>query len=1785
MFTISIYPRNSTPAPPLPPLPVALPQIQDRLSASTIAEDTESSKRLSHLLWGRFFAVCQTHASLYERQITSGGNSANGREDSRTQDGLPLRNIIFRHHAQLLAHTYFFQDAQVRRNLIAAHLGLVRTLSALVVAGEPSGEHPSLPTLHLRGLQVLLAQCMVLAEFMLRTFHDNERSLPLAARLRSDLARVPHVPAVAEATSNSSSRSLAKAGEKNFRYLCIYEADEEAGFVAWHERPGAARASSRALLLEVYTGGYEGCRKTWTSVLEAAATSSAEDEGYLFFSAWRLLGTVPLENSALGDGNSVETTVTGPSHLEPSLEGISHLRSCLLGLQTGEEEWGLMSPSFAAALSTVCERLPSWLGVEPQDLAEAMAPGGKAVRTMAQSEKMSRQLRIHGFLEAFSVYARAAISIAAKKENFGIPVPAVVEKSSPSSEGQDESLSPGVDVSSNGGSPLVEVSLGLMHLAEGCLQYYHRMIEAALTALHAIGEPEQLGDRPTQWARASFDSTEDDTSRRNNGASSAQSGEGGEKSAAVTPQIPSELAVPISLLVHCHTLSGSLARLSWLGCDHYLIGGLHMEVNYLHNVTVLEKLDLWHKQACTRSTSRGSQSSRKLSAPFAEPEGVVAEVGSRGGRVSHLSRKWEVMVTGAAWLTVASSQAFSGNRREETIEVNEDDAMESEDTGTDPKDTLSWGKNTEETVDYAAKLCISARSMLNAVLLSVSALTDALASAGIPTSSTRQGAAQSGGKSRGSDLEAVAAVAVGEAWSAIAFRAAALWGDASTKPWCKWFVPLCAHAFEKLVFKSDLKGVGSFSSEEQKREKARCALELWKAVKGAWQVRGANTLICLALNGSRLEPGVVNDRTALKLARVSAGAALEEGLEQLLGLLAMPYTASDVLGFYGGDRNDVKVNAQHGRAKVVEAIAAVVPRCTPPGTAGKAPTDGAAEGLESMDTESGTLPPYMDLIVPRGEARTLTSLLERQEFSGFLPKVLLVLRTALEAEANACTLPSSVVQSEGHPTFTSAVASALGSWPEGVLESLVAGAVLPRQSEVGSRARGTEDAIDVLSMVVGYPGIGRAAATDAQGRVEQHHHPLRKRFLLALLTTASSWAGRWGSSSYFWKNTSMSKRSAVSGVKGAAAEGALDLASLSLWLASKEGMFTELVVAVMEVARKFARMLEAPGCTADKMDVGKLVGQEDVGEEEITWLLARCLELIATVLRPAHKRVEEKGDTDSEGDDTALGFGEWGAGAGEMGWRSSTARAAALDTTAVASAGARQEPPLVCTFVSSQKEFVNQHWYHCYTCNLVNDKGCCRLCVRVCHRGHDVSYARLSCFFCDCGSSTADSAGEGDTPPPSLENSPASSSGGDGLSSSSPAVGDSGGASGAMESAQEGGRAKCDCLKARTRRELDALLHPSPAGAKATTSGDAALGPGSLRGQSQNGRSHGLRREGPAKKSYRSRPNQAAVSRAKLAAAAAEAAAVAAVEWRESPSQMSSMLTALFGVEGKTGVFENLRSAHSILLARFNALHEGGGVIRSTSSGFVGGLINGKVAGNGNGGASGTARAHPWDVLCDAMESAAATTPPPTQSTAFLRCRPLLDSNARAPAYPILAPARLVRNGSLDVRLPAEGAHARQDRAALALHGVVRRNLAASSCGKVAVAEAQKVLIVDPIGALALRYVAAMATGNGAGAAGSATELASVSAASCTVPGPRVASSSLPGPADTPVDRSHLCVVSTIAVGFDVIGVAFNPANERHLAAWGLRQCCVIVLNSRGVTLRRVQVRDGGGSVPLSSSS
>lgn len=56
----------------------------------------------------------------------------------------------------------------------------------------------------------------------------------------------------------------------------------------------------------------------------------------------------------------------------------------------------------------------------------------------------------------------------------------------------------------------------------------------------------------------------------------------------------------------------------------------------------------------------------------------------------------------------------------------------------------------------------------------------------------------------------------------------------------------------------------------------------------------------------------------------------------------------------------------------------------------------------------------------------------------------------------------------------------------------------------------------------------------------------------------------------------------------------------------------------------------------------------------------------------------------------------------------------------------------LCTFAVTQREFMQQHWYHCHTCNMTDKAGVCSICSKVCHKDHDVTYAKYGAFFCDC---------------------------------------------------------------------------------------------------------------------------------------------------------------------------------------------------------------------------------------------------------------------------------------------------------------------------------------------------------------------------------------------------------------------------------------------------------------------
>ena len=56
-----------------------------------------------------------------------------------------------------------------------------------------------------------------------------------------------------------------------------------------------------------------------------------------------------------------------------------------------------------------------------------------------------------------------------------------------------------------------------------------------------------------------------------------------------------------------------------------------------------------------------------------------------------------------------------------------------------------------------------------------------------------------------------------------------------------------------------------------------------------------------------------------------------------------------------------------------------------------------------------------------------------------------------------------------------------------------------------------------------------------------------------------------------------------------------------------------------------------------------------------------------------------------------------------------------------------------CTFITDQGRFKEQHWFRCKTCNMGANKGACLFCVKLCHREHEMIYAKFGTFHCDCG--------------------------------------------------------------------------------------------------------------------------------------------------------------------------------------------------------------------------------------------------------------------------------------------------------------------------------------------------------------------------------------------------------------------------------------------------------------------
>jgi len=60
----------------------------------------------------------------------------------------------------------------------------------------------------------------------------------------------------------------------------------------------------------------------------------------------------------------------------------------------------------------------------------------------------------------------------------------------------------------------------------------------------------------------------------------------------------------------------------------------------------------------------------------------------------------------------------------------------------------------------------------------------------------------------------------------------------------------------------------------------------------------------------------------------------------------------------------------------------------------------------------------------------------------------------------------------------------------------------------------------------------------------------------------------------------------------------------------------------------------------------------------------------------------------------------------------------------------------ICTYSITGKKYVRQTWFHCFTCGLVDNIGCCESCSKVCHEGHILSQPQTQGgFYCDCGES------------------------------------------------------------------------------------------------------------------------------------------------------------------------------------------------------------------------------------------------------------------------------------------------------------------------------------------------------------------------------------------------------------------------------------------------------------------
>ncbi len=393
-----------------------------------------------------------------------------------------------------------------------------------------------------------------------------------------------------------------------------------------------------------------------------------------------------------------------------------------------------------------------------------------------------------------------------------------------------------------------------------------------------------------------------------------------------------------------------------------------------------------------------------------------------------------------------------------------------------------------------------------------------------------------------------------------------------------------------------------------------------------------------------------------------------------------------------------------------------------------------------------------------------------------------------------------------------------------------------------------------------------------------------------------------------------------------------------------------------------------------------------------------------------------------------------------------------------------EEEKRTCTYVESSGDFVEQHWYNCFTCGLVGEKGCCSVCIKVCHAGHSVSYSRFSSYFCDCG------AGEG----PSKESR-------DGSMAFHP----------------------CKCL------------NPIIPEVKAEKKDQwlASSAPHEVTAEQTNEKGESVRSAALALKEMSSSsgvtPQCGQVDDLDL-------------QGRYPQQQSSALLPAVWSKSSQNSLYNDMNWLKGICLLLRELLTLVFGEIRSavqisddTTTPYI------------------TPSDHPLRIKALALGGG--------QSTDLEGSAPHQPPSICAGAKKLLlCPFWCAKQGTFNVASQVGNSQEQQNHI-MSGRRVIKRCIDADSRGRIAITENKHVLIVD----LTNFLMGPERKGKGQ-MSSSFTESLPVSAMA---------------------DRSYIGTLNNTDVGFDVIGLAFNPENEQHLAVWGMSRVVVLTGQNKASVL------------------